>query len=250
MLTEERFSQILQLLEKKKAVTVAQFTEALGTSESTIRRDLNTLAQYGKLKKVHGGATAIEKKAVTQEENVLTKSLKNIGEKSLLAEYGASVISNEDFVFLDAGTTTEKIIDFLPEGIAATFVTNGIVHAKKLIQRGFKAYVIGGQLKLSTEAVVGAQAINQLRGFNFTKAFLGTNGIDLDVGFSTPDIEEALVKQEVVKRSFVSYVLADSSKFGNISSVSYAEISQCCIVTEVEPDEKYLDATVVKVIGK
>lgn len=248
MLTEERYEKILSLINKKRAVTVTELTDYLNTSESTIRRDLNALSDMGRLHKVHGGATALAQNTpATVEEDVSTKSNYNVAAKETIAKYAASVVNNDDFVFIDAGTTTARIIDYLPADITATFVTNGVVHAKKLIQKGFKAYIIGGQLKLSTEAVIGVEAVNNLRKYNFTKCFMGTNGIDLNCGFSTPDTEEALVKQEAVRRSFISYVLADSSKFGVVSSVSFGEITDACIVSEKMPDTKYSEAAVIKV---
>lgn len=248
MLTEERYEKILHLLSQKKAVTVTELTDYLDTSESTIRRDLNTLAEMGKLRKVHGGATVSgQNQLSTIEADVSTKTGLNRAAKEQIARYAASTVKDEDFVFIDAGTTTEQMIDYLPEGTKAVFVTNGVVHAKKLIQRGLKAYMIGGQLKLSTEAVIGVEAVNNLRKYNFTKCFLGTNGIDLDAGFSTPDTEEALVKAEALRRSFVAYILADSSKFDMISSVTYGEITDACIVTEKMPDTKYRTDAVIKV---
>ena len=65
-------------------------------------------------------------------------------------------------IYIDAGTTTELMIDFIKES-NAVFVTNGIVHAKKLIQKGFITYIIGGEIKLPTEAIIGVEAINNLR---------------------------------------------------------------------------------------
>lgn len=245
MLSEERFAAILKILEEKKTVTVSELTAALDTSESTIRRDLNALHEMGRLKKVHGGATLLDRSFTAFEEDVSTKSALYVEQKERIARYAAYTVNDEDFVYIDAGTTTEKMIEFLP-ATRATFVTNGIVHAKKLIQRGMRAFIIGGQLKLSTEAVIGAQAVNNLKKYNFTKCFMGTNGISVEAGFSTPDIEEALIKTEAIARSFVSYVLADSSKFGMVSSVTYADLSQACIVTDSVPDTKYHDNAVIK----
>lgn len=245
MLTEERFSAILERLQDKKAVTVAELTKLLETSESTIRRDLNTLHDMGKLKKVHGGATLCNEAYLTNEEDVPTKSQYYVTEKERIAKYAATLIDDEDFVYIDAGTTTEKLIDYIGE-TKATFVTNGIVHAKKLIQKGFKAYVVGGQLKLSTEAIVGAEALSNLKKYNFTKCFLGTNGITLDNGFSTPDVEEALIKIEAVNRTHKVFVLADHSKFGKQSSVSFANLDQAVIITDELTDERYKEQTVIK----
>ena len=246
MLTEQRFEHILDTLNRQHAVTVSELTALLDASESTVRRDLNTLAEMGKLIKVHGGATALTATVLTPEETVAVRAGQNVEEKTAIARYAASVVQPDDFVFLDAGTTTERIIDFLP-ATTATFVTNGVAHARKLIARGLTAYIVGGQLKLTTEAVVGAEAVNNLRKYNFTKCFLGTNGIDREIGFSTPDVEEALVKSEAARRSFVCYVLADHTKFGRVSSVTFADLDRACIVTDRQPDTKYRDLTAIKV---
>ena len=245
MLTEERFSTILELLQEKKAVTVAELTQILETSESTIRRDLNTLHEMGKLKKVHGGATLCGEAYFTKEEDVPTKSRHHIQEKERISRYAASLISDEDFIYIDAGTTTEHLIDYI-ESTKATFVTNGIAHAKKLVQKGHKAYVLGGQFKLSTEAIIGAEGLNNLKKYHFTKCFLGTNGITLEEGFSTPDVEEAMIKMEAARRSHQVFVLADHSKFGKQSSVSFASLDQAVIITDQVVDQRYKKQTVIR----
>ena len=249
MLSEERYQIILQLLQEKKAVSVTELTEMLGISESTIRRDLNTLAGRGKINKVHGGATAVEEERNTEEENVTERLNKHREEKLLIAKYAVSLINNDDFVYLDAGTTTRQMIDVMPD-TKAVFVTNGIDHAKRLTQRGCKVYLLGGELKLSTEAMVGVTAQDALRQYNFTKSFLGTNGIHEQYGFTTPDVREAMIKKEVMNRSFMRVVLADSSKFGQISSVSFGNLSQACIVTEQLQNRKYGEYTVIREVGK
>lgn len=248
MLNSERHEAILKIVNEKGAASVAELTEALGVSESTIRRDLLELSRSGGLKKVHGGATLTKKQFVFNEDTVSDKQDKNIDEKRLIAKYAAELISDSDFVYLDAGTTTLCMIDYLPENLKACFVTNGISHAKLLSKRNFRVVILGGQLKSTTEAVIGFVAANNLQNYNFTKAFLGTNGITETQGFSTPDSEEAFVKATAINRSFVSYVLADSSKFGKVSSVSFATIDRACIITDKKPDGHFEKLTVIKVI--
>lgn len=250
MLSEEREQRILQLLEQKKAVTVMELTKLLQTSESTIRRDLNSLAEMGKLNKVHGGATAIETFRQTIEENVEEKALKNIQEKIQIAQYAATLVQNDDFVFLDAGTTTAKMIDYLDPTSKAVFITNGIVHVRKLTQKGIKAYLLGGELKLSTEAMIGAAATDSLKAYNFTKSFIGCNGIHEEYGFSTPDVAEAMIKKEAMNRCFMNCIVADSSKFGKISAVSFGRLSQACIITDQIKDKKYANYTVIREVVK
>ena len=250
MLNSERHDLILKIVNEKGAVSVAELTEALGVSESTIRRDLLELSRSGSLKKVHGGATLTKKQFVSTEDTVSDKQDKNIEEKRLIAKYAAEQISDSDFVYIDAGTTTLCMIDYLPENLKASFVTNGISHAKMLSKRNFRVVILGGQLKSTTEAVIGFVAAKNLQSYNFTKAFLGTNGITETQGFSTPDSEEAFVKAAAIDRSFVSYVLADSSKFGKVSSVSFATVDRACIITDKKPDGNFEKLTVIKVIEK
>ena len=248
MLSEERHSVILQLLQERKAVTVTEFTKILGISESTIRRDLNTLAGMGKINKVHGGATVIEEERKTIEENVAEKEVKNVEEKNKIVKYAAGLIRDDDFIYLDAGTTTGKLIECIKR-TKAVFVTNGIFHAKRLTQKGIKVFLLGGELKLSTEAMIGMTALDALKQYNFTKAFLGANGIHEQYGFTTPDPAEAMIKKEVMNRSFMRCVLADSSKFGQISSVSFGNLSQACIVTDRLKNKKYAEYTVIREVG-
>lgn len=231
MLQGERQEQILKQLEIKHAVEVVSLARELGISESTIRRDINELHQMGKLKKVFGGAISIAGGMTFGATDVQVRSHINVQEKEQIARHAAKMISKNDFVFIDAGTTTEKMIPYLDK-TSITYVTNGIVHAKKLIERGLDTYIIGGLLRPSTEAAIGTRAIESIRQYNFTKCFMGTNGIDLERGFSTPDIGEAAVKSAVIKQSNQSIVLADHTKFGMISSVTFAALRDACVVTD------------------
>lgn len=230
MLSEERFERILKLLEEKNTITVTELVKELDTSESTIRRDLNHLDKMKKLKKVHGGAKSITRTYETKDDEVIVRQGLNVDEKIKIAKYAASIINENDFVYIDAGTTTELMTDYITEN-RAIYITNGIAHAKKLIRKKCKVYIIGGELKLSTEAIIGVEAIDSLKKYNFTKGFFGTNGIDKDSGFTTPDIQEALVKREAVNRSNEAYILADDSKFEHISAVTFAEIDRATVIT-------------------
>lgn len=243
MLSEERYKLILDKLERESVVYLNDLVEYLDTSESTVRRDLNTLDKAGLLKKVHGGATRLKEiKINTIEEKVEHRQNLNIDEKLNIARYAASLIEDNDLIYIDAGTTTELMIDFIKE-TKAVFVTNGIVHAKKLIQKNLKTYILGGELKLTTEAIVGVETVNSLRKYNFTKGFFGSNGVDIGRGFTTPDMREAMVKEEAIKRSRKSFVLCDKSKFNEISSITFAEINKAKIITSILEENRYRQYT-------
>lgn len=245
MLTQDRQSKILSILNKQGSVTVSRLTEILSASESTVRRDLTYLANEGKLNKVHGGATALNQEFVKFEDNIEEKLTKNTDKKMEIARYAAEQIKDDDFVFVDAGTTTLLMTTFLNHS-KATFVTNGIESAKQLAKNGCKTIVLGGQLKQSTEAIIGLVAASNLQKYSFTKAFIGANGISEKQGYTTPDTEEAMLKAVAIERSFISYILADSSKFDRVSAVTFASLDTACIITDKCANDKIKKRTVVK----
>jgi DeoR family fructose operon transcriptional repressor len=245
MLTQERHNEILRILSEKEAVTVTTLSELLETSESTIRRDLNKLDQLGKLTKVFGGATLNAQRFEAKDDNVSIRSKLNIEEKQAIGEYAAKLINNFDLVFIDAGTTTKFMVDHI-ENKNATYVTNALEHGQSLMERGFNVYILGGRLKASTECVTGADSVNNLQKFNFTKCFLGTNGIDIKTGLTTPDIEEAHVKSEALKHSYTAFVLADHTKFNRVYPVTFSDLEVACIITGKLTDRKFAEHTVIK----
>ena len=234
MLTEQRYEIILKLLEEKNSITVAEVKDLLNTSESTVRRDITALHNAGKLVKVFGGAVALDRTVATHEPTVEQKATVNVEAKQLVAARAAALIQPEDFVYLDAGTTTASMLSFLTEK-SAIFVTNAVAHAKTLAAAGFRVYLVGGELKGSTEAVVGNQALMNLQSYHFTKGFFGTNGLTRKSGCTTPDANEAAVKAAAMEQCRECYVLCDSSKFDNISSVTFADFYRSTIITDRIP---------------
>lgn len=235
LLAEERFRAILELLALRGAVTIAEFAEELDISESTVRRDLIELDRQGRLVKVRGGATARASSYMTSDRTMLEKQALYTKEKRCIARCAAEMIQPNDVVFLDAGSTTAFLPDFLQQS-EATFVTNGMEHAQKLSRLGCHVIMLGGEVKPVTEAAIGVSTVEMLRRFHFTLAFLGTNGIGIRTGFTTPDPNEAAVKTAAFEHSRRCYVLADASKFDVIAPVTFAHLSQVSIITTASDD--------------
>lgn len=237
MLTEERFQKILKLVETYKTVSTQKLMDELDISESTVRRDLMMLDEQGKLIKVRGGAM-VNNHYNTKDDTVSKRKDMNQEDKRKIAKYAASLIEPNDFVYLDAGTTTEMMIDYLTER-NVVFVTNAVSHAKKLSESGYTTYILGGEFKATTEAIVGDEAIESLKKYNFTKGFWGTNGVSLTGGFSTPDVKEAMVKRASMESCAKCYVLCDPSKFSQVSCVKFAEFANADIISTKVSDEEY-----------
>ena len=238
MLTEERLQRIVELVEKYKSVSTQMLMDELGISESTARRDLNMLDEQGNLIRVRGGAMVKEEQFSTRDDAVSVRKDKHQEEKRKIARYAASLIQPNDFVYLDAGTTTELLIDYLKEE-NVVFVTNAVSHAKKLSDAGYIVYIPGGEFKATTEAVVGDEAILSLQKYNFTKGFWGTNGVSRTAGFSTPDVKEAMVKRAAMLNCGKRYVLCDPSKFSQISCVKFGDFANADIITTKVTGEEY-----------
>ena len=231
MLAEERLARITERVNENGSATVGELMEYLDASESTIRRDLNTLDSKGEIQKVHGGAVSVSASFKPRDDEIADRRVINREEKCIIAKYAAGLIKKDDFVFIDAGTTTEFIIDYITEK-QAIYVTNAINHACKLAHMGCEVYLTGGRLKSSTEAIVGAETFETLSGYNFTIGFFGTNGIHQKTGFTTPDREEAGVKRIAFQNCKNRFVTADSSKFGAISPVKFGDFENAVIITD------------------
>ena len=235
MLAGQRQEEILRLVEKEGSITMKELVDLTGVSESTIRRDLSELDQKGALRKVFGGAVFTGSRKNLVEEDVAKRMEISAGEKCRIGKCAAALIEPNEFIYIDAGTTTGAMIPYIAE-YSAVYVTNAVSHALDLIRRGFRVNLIGGELRATTEAVIGSSACDELHRYNFTKCFMGTNGIDFDAGFTTPDIAESMVKRSAMRNSRESFILASNEKFNLIAPVRFADIGRARIITDRLPE--------------
>jgi DeoR family transcriptional regulator, fructose operon transcriptional repressor len=248
LLTPERHQLILQLLKERNIVKIQDLVELTNTSESTIRRDLSQLEDDKFLKRIHGGASRLQGKL--QEPSMIEKSSKNLQEKRLIAQYAANLIEEGDCIYLDAGSTVKEIIHFLSVKDIVV-VTNGLMHITPLLEKGIPTYLIGGYAKQNTKAIIGRGALASLDLYRFDKCFMGVNGIHPQFGFTTPDQEEAMVKQKAISLSREAYVLADETKFSEISFSKISDIHEATIITNEISNETmnmYKSRTTIKVV--
>ncbi|RWZ54957.1 DeoR/GlpR transcriptional regulator [Halobacillus fulvus] len=247
MLTPERHQIILETIKKHHTVKLKELVKQTGASESTIRRDLDQLEQSGQLRRVHGGASL--KQSASDEPSMGEKVSKHHEEKELIAAHAASLVEHGDCLFIDAGSTTYAMIPYLKDKDIIV-VTNGLNHLDVLTEYQIVTYVLGGYVKHRTRAVIGAGALQNLQQYRFDKCFMGTNGVSLEDGFTTPDPEEASIKQTALHLSKSRYVLADSSKFEQVSFTKFADLNEAEIITEKQRRRfrEFQEKTNVKVV--
>ncbi|GEM05758.1 DeoR family transcriptional regulator [Halolactibacillus miurensis] len=229
MLTPKRHALILEELSNKQMITIQSLVDLMRVSESTIRRDLSELEKQHLLKRVHGGATVVTQ--TKDEPTVQEKKQRGTTEKKEIAQYAAALIEDYDVIYLDAGTTTYEMIPFLKDR-PITVVTNGLMHLDLLQQYHIPTYIIGGKVKDKTGAVIGSVALKQLEHYHFNLAFIGTNGVDVSFGYSTPDPEEGDLKEKALTLSDKRFVLADHSKLHTKSAYRFSELKHATLITD------------------
>lgn len=229
MLKIERHNLIMEYLDRKKFLKLTDLVSILKISEATIRRDLNELEIAKKLIRVHGGAKLVSKKNFESDMN--EKKKVHISEKNKIAKKAARFLKDNQKIYLDAGTTTSALLPYILGKNNIEVITNGYSHIEILIKNGVTTFLIAGEVKKKTQAVVGSIAVLSLRNFNFDIAFLGANAIGED-GYMTPDPDEAIVKQAVVSKAEQTFILADTSKYLAEESIIFAEKNEAKLITE------------------
>lgn len=231
MILEKRLDIILDTLKKEEAVSNKILTEKLGVSESTLRRDLSYLQDMGKITRVHGGAVL---NSIAAREINFTDNQKNkLAEKSQIGRKAERLIGDAKFIYLDAGSTCNEVVDFLSNGQDITIVTNGLMHVDKLISKDIPTILLEGQVKPQTKVTTGPKTLASIAKYNFDLAFIGANGFD-EKAFYTADINEAMVKAKAIENSTRAYILADRSKENIKYFATIATRDEIKLITEEE----------------
>ncbi|WP_260703503.1 transcriptional repressor AgaR [Edaphobacter flagellatus] len=216
MLIGERRQHILSLVHRDGRVLVSELSESLGISPITIRKDLDYLETQGLVDRTHGGALS------PQGSTMLDPSLKEkehhqIAEKQRIAEAAAKLVSNDQCILLDSGSTVTMVARALREFSNLTVVTNAVNIAAELSDTNFEIILTGGTLRKNSFSLVGPMAEDMLEQIRADILFLGVDGIDSKLGIMTPNVLESRVNRAMVKASRKVVAVCDSTKFDRSS---------------------------------
>lgn len=241
MFGEERKSMILSLIEQRTRVDVQELCDLFQVSESTVRRDLREMEEAGLLKRTHGGAISL--KTVNFEPSFLEKEISFQSEKRAIAKKAMEFIREGDTVLLDAGTTTYYLIKELTAFSRLTVVTNSLILPQDLnLHPGLDIMILGGLVRPGVLSLVGPFADKCLDIIKVDKVFIATNGIDLKEGLTTPNLLEADIKQKMIRRADEVILLADSSKFKQVSFTKFADLKDIDIcITDLGITKEYIE---------
>jgi DeoR family fructose operon transcriptional repressor len=233
---EERQQAIAARVMAQGRASVAELAQTYDVTTETVRRDLAVLDRAGVLRRVHGGAVPLRALHLV-EPSVGEREATRVGHKQAIARAATEFLPRAGAaVLFDAGTTTARVAALLPADRDVLVVTNSVpVAARVAAISSVSLHLLGGRVRGLTQAIVGEQAVRTLESMRVDIAFIGTNGISLRHGLSTPDPEEAAVKRAMVECANFVVVLADSSKIGHEDLVSFAPINSVdVLVTDSE----------------
>lgn len=225
MYAEERQQAMAQLVTAEGRVSVAAIAEQFDVTTETVRRDLSVLERMGLVRRVHGGAVPATALAAI-EAGLGERDLANTEAKDAIAHAAADLLpASGGTVLIDAGSTTNRLAGALPRDLRLTVVTHAVPVAARLAGSAtVDLHLLPGRVRATTQAAVGADTVTALDRLRVDVAFLGTNGISVGHGLSTPDREEAATKRAMAAAARLVVCLADSSKVGAEAAVRFAEI--------------------------
>src|SRR6478609_8685679 len=231
MYAEERQQAMAQLVTERGRVSVNEIADQFDVTTETVRRDLSVLERIGLLRRVHGGAVPATALAV-MEAGLGERDQANTSEKERIARAALDQLpAANGTVLLDAGSTTSRLASLLPRDLRLTVVTHAVPVAARLAGSAqVDLHLLPGRVRPTTQAAVGADTVAALGQLRADVAFLGTNGLTVDHGLSTPDREEAATKRAMVASARRVVCLVDSSKLGVEASVRFAALSEIDVV--------------------
>lgn len=215
MKLSDRLEIIIQEVQVKGSVKVAELSEQLGCSEVTVRNDIRKLDGQGVLKKTYGGAVKVDKGLSV--EFVPGECFLNSDHKYQIAKKAYEYIKNRESIMIDDSTTGYYLARYIKEHPEKhiVVVTNSLISAAELsTARHIDLFVVGGQVMGNPPSALDNIAVQAMRQFHVDKAFVGVNGINLKVGLTSMGTPQMDVKREIIKMANETFVLADSSKFG------------------------------------
>ena len=239
----KRELEILNYINKNGVCSYESIFEKFKISLSTARRDIDNLVSEKYIKKVYGGVvphsyTSFSKNKKLQGNMKTYMPMSNSFDR--IGKLAASVVKSGDIIYIGSGTTTSHILPHLTNISDLTIVTNNIFIASTALNISNEIIFIGGRINFHSNSTVGVSVIDDINNMNILKAFIGCNGISIKNGFSNLENDEAYIKKAILKSTKEIYIVADNSKFDQVSLYTFANFKDINgIITNMAPNEQY-----------
>jgi DeoR family transcriptional regulator, myo-inositol catabolism operon repressor len=236
----KRIEEIKNYIYTNRTVTLEELCNKFDVSMSTLRRDLDDVLHEGNIKKIYGGVTATQKKGLVSFDE---RNIANREQKERIAIKAASLVENGDIIFIDSGTTTLHMIEAIKDKNDITILTNNIeIIMQAIPYENINIISLSGTLNRKTLSFTGTMAAQVLQNYNISKAFMASTGFSIENGITNSSPLETDLKQMAVQRSRQTYLLADSTKSGVISLMTYCTLDKLdALITDNRPPKDICD---------
>lgn len=233
LLKDERKDLILKQINLHTRIYLADLATTLNVSEDTIRRDINDLAEEGKLIKIRGGAMskAYHHTSALQE----TYAHQN---KRVIAQKALSLLKDDMLILIGGGTTIREFIKLIPQELKATFITVNPLTAVELLDKpNLEIILIGGQISRYSQMSVGGEVYQRLSELRADLCIIGTNAIDAREGLTDSDWETVQAKKAMIRASSKVAILTISEKLDTVMRMKIADLDQIdYLITDLPAD--------------
>lgn len=238
----ERQEEILQIIQERKSASVNEIAKELFVSPATVRRDLSAMEKSGLIKRTHGGA--ILTGSSSDESSLHVREQENVLEKKEIAAIAVKFVKNNSSLYIDSSSTAGKIIPLLSRFSYLSIVTNGLRNALLVSEATTaKVYVACGVVQNQSNSILGADTVDYCSKLHTDVAFISCNGLDAKNGATEASLEQAKVKQAMLKNASIRVLMVDNSKFGKIFMAKSADFSDVdYLITDKMPNEAFREA--------
>ena len=244
MFAQVRNQEIVKMVNQNGNVTVLELCEHFRVSPATIRNDLRKLEETGAIERTHGGAISSQK--AVYEPNTYQKQVQHVCEKEAIAKAAAGFIRPGDAIALDTGTTTYQLAKRLVGIERLTVVTNDLQIAAWLeANTDVSIIMAGGAVRRNFHCTAGQTALETIAKLRVDKLFAAANGVSVEYGLTTPNMDMANIKTQMIACAEEIYLLADSSKIGRNAFVRFAPLEKVNVmVTDEMADPAFVEQAV------
>ncbi len=239
---KQRLNKIINLLSENKEMEVNEIAELIDVSPMTIRRDLTELEQEDVVKRIHGGAILKDQDNLINNPYIIREQIeKNSSEKSAIGKISASMIDQDDIIFLDSGSTTPYISKNIDMDMKLSVLCYTLENAFEFYQRkNIRLILAGGYHNRDANAFHSKYSIELIKELRADKVFISTGGIDTKLGLTTYFDFEADIKKAMIKSAKKAILVSDSTKFGKINNTFFADLEQFdTIITDSGINNEY-----------
>jgi DeoR/GlpR family transcriptional regulator of sugar metabolism len=220
----ERQEHLLRFMEQRRRATVVEISEHFSISLATVRRDLDTLAEQGKVERFHGGAKAVRE--APPELPVLQREADQAEEKRRIGQAAARLVNDGETIFLSSGTTALEVARNLRSRRDLTVITNSLLVINTLTDiPGITVVGLGGLLRKSELSMIGHITEQALAEVHADKIIMGIRALDIQRGLTNEYLPETRTDRAILARGGEVIIVADHTKCGRVATAFVAPIT-------------------------